>query len=75
MDKSPLNKKKGEDAQLMWESSETSCHKTKAKAEISKEPQGLSSEKTCIPWEYTAQTRLKLSIIDRRLSSECKKVF
>lgn len=25
-----------------------------------------SFENTCIPWEYVAQTRLKLSIIDRR---------
>lgn len=34
-----------------------------------------SFENTCIPWEYVAQTSLKLSIIDRRQSSEHNKVF
>lgn len=34
-----------------------------------------SFENTCISWEYVAQTRLKLSIIDRRQSSEHNKVF
>lgn len=49
--------------------------KTKTQPEISKEQQGLSLEKTFTPWEYIAQTRLKLSIIDRRQSSENNKVF